>query len=64
MMRDYCIRAMSSYPIKPLRAVILLPHLYDKAKAMGVDMSGYIRQEPIPPIKSVNQNKPKLSLKR
>ncbi len=59
---DYLVRIAHGYGNRERGAVILPQWLYDRAKADGVDLSGYIRQERIP-IKSVNQDKPKLTLR-
>jgi hypothetical protein len=59
---DYLVRIAHGYGNKDRGAVVLPQWLYDRAKADGIDLSGFIRKERIP-IKSVNQNKPTLRLK-
>ena len=59
---DYLIKRAGGYD-KRLGQVVLPQWIYDRAKAEGVDLSGYVRQERIP-VQSVNKYKPTLTLKR
>ncbi len=60
MMRYYADRMMR--PFEGFKPILLPPSLYDAAKAKGVDMRGYVRQEQIP-VKPTNSDKLVLRLK-